>query len=679
MSKITFVFGNHNHQPIGNFESVFEEAYQKSYRPFLEVLFEHPSIHWNLHCTGILWEWMENNHPEYLDKVSKMVQRKQLELLSGGFYEPILPIISDRDKVGQIQKLNLYLKDRFSITPKGMWCAERVWEPHLPKAIHEAQIEYTVLDDNHFKLSGLKEEMLRGYYKVEEQNRSVDIFPISKDLRYAIPFKEPEEVLEIFKNGAQQNSLPNPCLTLMDDGEKFGLWPDTYKSVYKEKWLEKFIVLLENNSDWISTKTFSEVRAETCSLGKTYIPCASYSEMMEWSNGFWRNFLAKYPESNWMHKKMLRLSEKIQNIKDRTKKSSFKHLSGKIEAAQNFVWAGQCNCAYWHGIFGGLYLPVLRGAIYQNLIRADSLIYEITQELDGESNTLLTERMDLDGDGKEELLLETAQQNLYFALEAGGTLVEWDFKPQALHISNLMNRRVESYHEKLKTTVKEKTDSEESAHSIHNLTKSKEEGLENKIYYDWYKRANLVDHFLHPNTDLNSFQKCNYGEQGNFVGTPYECKLNRNGVQLSRNGMVWIEDKKKDVLVSKEIEILKGFKKSNHLKVNYSISSSTQQTIQPLWFAPEFCFSFSVFDPKMDRSQKGVRAWERVDPYLGWKMTLNFSSPTDLWIFPLETVTNSEGGFEKTFQGLILLPNWKFSLESGKSFDRELDFLVEKI
>ena len=35
MSKsIRFVLTLHNHQPIGNFDHVFEEAYQDSYLPF---------------------------------------------------------------------------------------------------------------------------------------------------------------------------------------------------------------------------------------------------------------------------------------------------------------------------------------------------------------------------------------------------------------------------------------------------------------------------------------------------------------------------------------------------------------------------------------------------------------------------------------------------------------------
>src|ERR1044072_5704898 len=79
--------------------------------------------------------------------------------------------------------------------------------------------------------------------------------------------------------------------------------------------------------------------------------------------GIWRNFLMKYPESNAMYKKMLRVSSKV-------------HAGKKNEAALDHLWAGQCNCAYWHGVFGGLYLPVLRQAIYRNLIEAERILDE---------------------------------------------------------------------------------------------------------------------------------------------------------------------------------------------------------------------------------------------------------------------------------------------------------------
>ncbi|MBU1486828.1 4-alpha-glucanotransferase, partial [bacterium] len=64
MKKITFILAVHNHQPVGNFGFVFEEAYRKSYLPFLKVLESHPKIKVVLHYSGILLEWIISSHPE---------------------------------------------------------------------------------------------------------------------------------------------------------------------------------------------------------------------------------------------------------------------------------------------------------------------------------------------------------------------------------------------------------------------------------------------------------------------------------------------------------------------------------------------------------------------------------------------------------------------------------------
>src|SRR5207237_7942268 len=141
---------------------VFEKAYTQAYRPFLEAMEKHPRLAWNLHATGILWEWLENHHPDYVKRIAEQVRQGRLEILTGGYYEPILPALPDADKSGQIQKLTRYLRQRFKVKPRGMWLAERVWEPHLVKTLADNDVEYTLLDDTHFLSSGLTLEDMCG-------------------------------------------------------------------------------------------------------------------------------------------------------------------------------------------------------------------------------------------------------------------------------------------------------------------------------------------------------------------------------------------------------------------------------------------------------------------------------------------------------------------------------------
>ena len=259
--------------------------------------------------------------------------------MTGGYYEPILPSLLDADRSGQIQKLTRYLRQRFKVKPHGMWLADRVWEPQLVKTLAENEVTYTLVDDTHFLASGLSLEDMSGAYLSEEQGLTALVLPIRQDLRYAIPFKDPGETLNILRKHAAPSG--HKALVMFDDGEKFGLWPETFTHVYEAGWLEKFLTVLEGNRDWIITSRISDYLNTHVPFGRVYLPTAAYAEMGEWAlppqaqedlahfqkqlrpedrdaakrfvrGGFWRNFLTKYEEANTIHKKMLRVSDKVR-------------------------------------------------------------------------------------------------------------------------------------------------------------------------------------------------------------------------------------------------------------------------------------------------------------------------------------------------------------------------------
>ena len=134
-SPLTFCFGVHNHQPVGNFEHVLVAATARAYRPFLERLRDRPEVRLTMHWTGGLLEWLRDHSADTFGLLGAVVARGQVELLTGGFYEPILAILPDHDKVGQIQHLTEFIRAHFGVRPRGMWLAERVWEPQLPRPL----------------------------------------------------------------------------------------------------------------------------------------------------------------------------------------------------------------------------------------------------------------------------------------------------------------------------------------------------------------------------------------------------------------------------------------------------------------------------------------------------------------------------------------------------------------
>src|SRR5207248_10137490 len=107
----------HNHQPVGQTDEVFEEIYARSYEVFVAALERHPEVRLGLHYTGSLLDWLRENKPDFMQRIRALVARGQVEMLSGGYYEPILPSIPDDDKHGQILKLTEAVRSDFGYDP----------------------------------------------------------------------------------------------------------------------------------------------------------------------------------------------------------------------------------------------------------------------------------------------------------------------------------------------------------------------------------------------------------------------------------------------------------------------------------------------------------------------------------------------------------------------------------
>jgi len=712
MRKIYLIIGVHNHQPVGNFPFVFEEAYQKAYLPFLTVLEKHPRIKITLHYSGVLIKWIEENHFPFLEKVKKLIETGQVELMSGGFYEPVLSVIPDRDKLGQIKMLTEYIEKKFGYSPKGIWLAERIWEPHLPKTIFEAGLEYTVLDESHFIYAGLEERDIFGYYLTEEQGKSINLFPISKALRYLIPFKAPEEAISYLKAIAQKKE--GEIAVIADDGEKFGIWPGTHKWVYKEKWLDNFFSLLEENRDWIELLTFSECLSRFYPKKLIYLPTASYEEMMEWvlpystgekyeemtqwlssqnksgpykrffKGGFFRNYFFKYPEANLMHKKMLYVSQKVEKAVQTSQKLG--------KRAQDELWKGQCNCAYWHGVFGGLYLGHLRASVYEHLIRAEKIADKIFHP---EKTWIKEEVQDLDKDGRNEILLSNDLLNLYIDPQDGGCLWELDYKLKEINLLNTLTRRPETYHHKIRERIGKSKVEKEGIPSIHELSVVKQKNLATILHYDWYKRASLLDHFLASSTTREDFRKCRYAEKGDFVNQPYAFTIKEKktqlGVELKRKGGIWVGEKFLPLEVKRVIWIGEG---SSNIKVGYELFNPGEEELF-FWFGVEFNPFFldpdavtikwekNSYGKKMKLSTfsslSGIEKIRLEDHAQKVSLSFSFSQAVDIWQFPLETVSQSESGFEKSYQGSILLPQLKFRLKRKNSWGMNISLEINSL
>ncbi|MEB3198514.1 MAG: alpha-amylase/4-alpha-glucanotransferase domain-containing protein [Candidatus Sericytochromatia bacterium] len=717
-TKIHLALGLYNHQPVGNWDYVVEDAYQHSYLPFLDVLERHEAIRFTLHYDGHLLNWLTTHHPEFVQRLKVMVGRGQVELLGGAFYEPMMAMIPPDDQLGQMRRLSDAVRGMVGFDPVGMALAGRVWEPHLVKPIVQAGLRYSVLDDQPFRMVGLRDEDLLGYYQTEELGESLALFPNSRELRALIPFESPERVIEHLRQHATADG--SRILVHVDDGAKMGGWPGTYEAVYVQGWLERFFQLLETHRDWVACVTLSDYRERFRPWGRVYLPVGSFAEMQTWSlppeqaalfeearsqvpsryaeflqGGYWRHFLVRYPESNNMHKKMLRVAARVQalrrvgepdrvvaNASDAGGSTLADPTDDLLARAQEALWRGQSHDAYWHGVFGGIYLNHLRGANYAALIEAEALCDRLVR---GPGPFCELEIVDFDCDGATEALVSTRHQNLYFSPAYGGGLFEHDLKSARLNLLDTLARRPESYHPKIAGAVPARDVERLPLAALGERAVVKESGLERFLHYDWYRRMSLLDHFVHPDTQLETFYNVSYGEQGDFINQPYHLHTRELPdavvLDLVRDGHVWVGSEFWPVRVAKSIQIPRD---GDGFTVDYEVTNLWERPVE-LWFGVEFNLNmragagqghgyYSATGRHLESSHPAALCEEEHiseiglrDESLGVDTHLAWNRAGSLWRFPVETVSRSEWGFERVYQSSVLFPNWRLSLsENGQ-------------
>ncbi len=704
MSKVSFALVIHSHQPVGNFDHVIEDAYQKAYAPFVRALLKHPRIRMSLHFSGILLAWLEKHHPEYFRQLRELVDRSQIEMVGGGFYEPILPMIPDVDKVAQLRRLASYIQGHFGAAPSGAWIAERVWEPTLARPLAEAGVEYVVLDDTHFLAAGLQPWQLRGSYITEEDGHPLRLVPSLKSLRYTIPFQEPAETVRILREGVAQ---ADALFAMGDDCEKFGVWPGTYEHVYTQGWLERFLTTIESSQDWLETTTVSDYLRSHPPLGRIYLPTASYAEMMEWAlpptassdfkacmeevehlphgerfqrflrGGLWRNFLSKYPEANQIQKQVLGVSHRLQKLRGSAAGGNEK--ADLLAEAETHLLAAQCNDPYWHGVFGGLYAPHLRSANLRQLIQAESRLDRAEgRGADSKPEIVTT---DFDMDGQDEILINQNPAGMTLRPADGGTVSSLRFKPADVELVNSLMRRPEPYHALVRKQVASKESPREGPASIHDQVLSKEAHLDALLRYDRYARHNFRTYLFPSARNWKDFEFLRLEENESLARDAWNATTIkssaaiielRNSAQVRVNGCEMRVEALKTLTsktsgstwqlecrssLSTDRSCPGGLATGLELVLNLLAPDATDRYFQANEVRRPLEFRGEIDSAKLLL----VDEWQRV------QITLQARPQARWWIVPIETISQSELGFERVYQGSAILVVWKIDPPSWRN------------
>ncbi|MFQ5483308.1 MAG: alpha-amylase/4-alpha-glucanotransferase domain-containing protein, partial [Nitrospinaceae bacterium] len=525
-----------------------------------------------------------------------------------------------------------------------------------------------------------------------------------------IPFQLPETTLQFLQD--RRRTGGPAAVTYGDDGEKFGGWPDTWDWVYGQGYLEKWFATLEANADWLETTHFAGYMDTHPPSGRVYLPPASYEEMMEWAlpvdtarefknlkerlagpeemadeagrflhGGVWDSFLTKYVEANQLHKKMLHVSRKVGQMEPG---------AAAAAEARAELYRGQCNCAYWHGMFGGLYLNYLRHAVYHHLIRAESLAEANLRPAGG----LTVEWLDFDLDGQVEVVVTHPQMSAEVAPARGGALVELDFRPAAFNLLNVLTRREEIYHDRIRQGEVPGAETGEPR-SIHDRVRLQDPALADALIYDRLDRLAFMDHLLPADISLEQLQSGSFADRADLAGHPYLAAPspplppdNPFRLHLTRATGAGPGGPPITLTKSYTFDPVRA-----RVQVDYHLASQGNQPLVGVW-GVEFNFTllagdaadrYYCLETQEDRrliSAGEIQQTSRFaarDEWSGFEIRWTLAPAARVVRFPIETVSQSEDGFEKTYQGSCLWFLWDLELEPGGEREWTVELAVEKI
>jgi|GEM_PF-465599 len=668
-------------QPVGNLPGVLEQCFEQCYEPILRAIEQQPTLRFNFYYSGPLLQFLEKKYPDYLARLGVLIREERIEILAGGFYDPILAELSEKDRQGQIRMSRQWWKDRFEIEPAGLSLAPGVWDPSLASSFHRAGIRYTILNHERFMQAGVSEANLFGHYMTEHEGKALAVLPNNPTGLRLMPYGSLDELFAFYRRLANRGE--SLALTVSDHAERWGVWQNSHDKVIASGYFSQWLERLRISSDWVKTSTISEHLKRFCAKGKCYPPAGVNWEMGAWSlapetrNAFFRarsslaarhdsaqflpffqagsfaGFRMRYAEGNQMYGKSLLLDEL------RAERAADNH------EIQELLWKAQCNTAYWYATSGGIYLSHLREEVWSNLTQAEEKLRE-------KQKGWSIQKFDLNSDGIDDVVASHPNLSFCLDLQYGGACVELSLLDKHINLANTLTRRTEAL-----------ADAQLDANSRVAW------GLENAKpeVEDWYRRHLFQDHFIARGVTVADLESMRFVEMGDFVNQPFglvESQASSGSAKmvLEREGGVYRNGQKQEVTLRRS---LTWSKNGRQLTVGYEIWNRSVLPLEGI-FASEvnLMISSDLLNPDQfeiaTQERPLTQAFQESQlselklncPSKNMQLRFILGQPAEFWTFPLLSRHQSEGEVQTLRQGNSLWFGWHEKIPAGGKSERNL-------
>jgi len=263
----------------------------------------------------------------------------------------------------------------------------------------------------------------------------------------------------------------------------------------------------------------------------------------------------------------------------------------------------------------------------------------------------------------------------------GATISALDCRQSNAALVNSLARRPESYHAKLKNLPAGET---RGAQSIHEQTRAKETGLDRWLNYDrWARHCFRLLLFgrekKHPDCGTTQLAEDAALAAGSYRAVKVSAT---QATCASEAGLDWSAEK--------------TFSFANSATGFGILCDVTLRRAAPgpasVYLGIEAVLNF-LAPASSDRyfevvGQRQPLRWSAaapgsnlrvVDEWQGVSVTLTAPHAQEFWITPIETVSESEEGFERIYQGSQIVAVWPLEIASGAEWHGQLNFDVTRL
>ena len=719
-SKLEFVPVLHLHVPSGMGVQALDRAWKRQLAPLLRAMWEHQDFCCGLHISGSVLHGMAVHKADGLVALEQMVDQGRIEMVAGGWSHPFLSGIPERDALSQLGLQARLLELRTGMRPSGVYLAEGVWDPDLPKLLERAKLNYALVSGELLLSAGLRPSQVPGLHHTERGGRVLQVLasdPALDRLLRRTPGPDSLSHLE------QRRAMGIRSVLWIGSMSALDRRPGGFK-----RWLDQFLSGLNDNGHWLGTTLPSEItKRKKEGKGLVYLPSWVPAHIAEASTavpenelrsrggwfvraGRWEGLMVRYSESNRLHKRMLLASSYLQRLRAAHKRGTRPELDRLMDSAALALYRGQGSSVLWPAAGGGFYNQALRLSTWRDMLEVE----QSAQRALGEFGQLRTLKADVLCSGHEDLLVYSPHVHAALEPSQGAVLAEFTV-PGVGNLVDVPTRREEPWHRSLLEHAKlpalvsddgEVVFDDDSSGGIHVDVEFEDESVSYSIEddrgmlahlasvfaVDRERRAALSDRFLGPTASMDNLASGQYPEVGDFLGASYAVlSMDRSDqdekitISMAREGRVTVGREPRLVQIRKRVSLHRD---SAAFEVEYELVNRTAKPVEST-FAVDLPLALTaraelLIDGER-RSATGryrledVRELVLTDPVLGIRVTLSFEPACIIVAHPVVCVVRSEdGGLKEAHQGVCLLPQWPVKLWGEERRQLEMGLKIER-